>query len=81
MVLEKKISPVGGADADRQHAVSMLMPGIDEIVNEARWDKRQLDCLVVGQGPGSFTGIRTAVVTARTLAQGLAVAAYRRQPA
>ncbi|HEY9786224.1 MAG TPA: tRNA (adenosine(37)-N6)-threonylcarbamoyltransferase complex dimerization subunit type 1 TsaB [Candidatus Obscuribacterales bacterium] len=55
----------------RQESAAMLLPSIDSILKKSGWSKHELDCLVVGQGPGSFTGIRTAVVTARTLAQAL----------
>jgi tRNA threonylcarbamoyl adenosine modification protein YeaZ len=68
VVLERETA--AGATA-RQEAVTALLPGIDAALKEAGWDKHSLSCLVVGQGPGSFTGIRTAIVTARTLAQAL----------
>lgn len=56
---------------ERQESVTLLLPAIDEMLQEAGWKKSDLDLLVVGIGPGSFTGIRIAVVTARTLAQAL----------
>ena len=68
VVIDREIPP---AAANRQEAVTMLLPSIDTAFKEAGWDKQSLMCLVVGQGPGSFTGIRTAVVTAKTLAQAL----------
>jgi len=68
LVIGREIPP---AAANRQEAVTMLLPSIDTALKEAGWDKHSLSCLVVGQGPGSFTGIRTAVVTAKTLAQAL----------
>lgn len=55
----------------RQEAVARLMPAVVEIISDVHWHKDDLDCIVVGEGPGSFTGIRTAIVTARTLAQSL----------
>jgi tRNA threonylcarbamoyl adenosine modification protein YeaZ len=57
--------------ANRQDIATMLLPVIDEIVREAGWSKSQIQAIVAGQGPGSFTGVRTGVVTARTLAQAL----------
>lgn len=68
VVVDRDIQP---AAAHRQEAVTMLVPSIDRALKDAGWDKESLSCLVVGQGPGSFTGIRTAVVTAKTLAQAL----------
>jgi len=57
--------------SERQESVTLLLPSIDEMVKGAQWDKSLLDLIVVGVGPGSFTGIRIGVVTARTLAQAL----------
>lgn len=67
VVAEKEVPPV----ENRQQAVSQLMPTIDSAVKEMGWQPQSLDLLVVGTGPGSFTGIRTCVVTGRTLAQAL----------
>lgn len=63
--------PARAGDPPRQEAVARLLPSIDSIMRQAGWPKDSLDLLVVGEGPGSFTGIRTGVVTARTLAQAL----------
>jgi len=62
---------IEGSGENRQEAATRLVPALDQALKAAGWDKRELSCLVVGQGPGSFTGIRSAVVTARTLAQTL----------
>lgn len=56
---------------DRQYAASRLIPTFDELLAEANWRKSDLNLIVVGVGPGSFTGVRAAVVTARTIAQAL----------
>ncbi|HEY9713672.1 MAG TPA: tRNA (adenosine(37)-N6)-threonylcarbamoyltransferase complex dimerization subunit type 1 TsaB [Chroococcales cyanobacterium] len=73
LVLERKIAFPQENGQPRQETVSALMPAIDAIVEDAGWTKPEIDCLVVGESPGSFTGIRTTVVTARTLAQALKV--------
>jgi tRNA threonylcarbamoyl adenosine modification protein YeaZ len=56
---------------DRQYAAALLIPAIEGVFKEASWQKSDLEGIVVGVGPGSFTGVRTAVVTARTMAQAL----------
>ena len=58
-------------DHNRQETVTKLIPEIDRILCEANWPKNSLTHLIVGIGPGSFTGVRIGVVTARTLAQAL----------
>jgi tRNA threonylcarbamoyl adenosine modification protein YeaZ len=55
----------------RQETMTTLMPMIDAAMSEVGWSRQCLDCLAVGIGPGGFTGIRTGVVTARTIAQAL----------
>jgi len=57
----------------RQAIASSLLPSIDQALNEAGWQKGAIDALVVGIGPGSFTGIRSGIVTARTIGQALAL--------
>lgn len=42
------------------------MPMIESALNEAGWEREQIDTLALGLGPGSYTGIRVAI----SLAQG-----------
>ncbi len=56
---------------NRQEVASLLIPEIDRAFGEAGWSKHELSLIVVGTGPGSFTGIRVGVITARSLAQAL----------
>lgn len=55
--------------ASRQESVSLLIPTIDQLLSCAGIKKSDLQVLCVGIGPGGFTGVRVAVVTARTLSQ------------
>ncbi len=55
----------------RQTIASSLLPAIDDCLKAAGWQKKMIDALVVGIGPGSFTGIRSGIVTARTIGQAL----------
>lgn len=56
---------------DRQYAAAILIPTIQDLLTRVGWSKADLETLVVGIGPGGFTGVRIAVVCARTIAQAL----------
>jgi tRNA threonylcarbamoyladenosine biosynthesis protein TsaB len=49
----------------------LVLGAADELLAAAGLDRRELDGVVVGTGPGSFTGIRIGLATARGLALGL----------
>jgi tRNA threonylcarbamoyladenosine biosynthesis protein TsaB len=51
----------------RTHA-EVLAPGIQQLLATAEVTAGDLDALVVGVGPGPFTGLRSGIATARTLA-------------
>lgn len=50
-----------------------LMPAIEHIMKISSLTPKDLDRIVVAQGPGSYTGIRIAVTTAKTLADTLKI--------
>ncbi|WP_137596951.1 tRNA (adenosine(37)-N6)-threonylcarbamoyltransferase complex dimerization subunit type 1 TsaB [Paucilactobacillus kaifaensis] len=56
----------------KNHSV-YLMPVIEKLMAGASWQPEQLDRIVVAKGPGSYTGIRIAVTTAKTLAATLKI--------
>jgi len=57
----------------RRLANTVLLAEIDNALKEVGVKKEQIEALVVGCGPGSFTGVRIGVATAKGLAQGLGV--------
>jgi len=64
---------VSAKPGSRQYAASELIPTVDRLLKDCGWSKESINAIAVGTGPGSFTGIRVAVVTARTLAQALEI--------
>ncbi len=55
----------------RQFAASSIIPTLASLLEQTGWQKDDIEVIVVGTGPGTFTGTRIAVVTARTLSQSL----------
>jgi len=50
---------------------SGLLPRIEEVLEDAGVDRSELTGLVIGEGPGSFTGVRVAAATAKGLSRAL----------
>ena len=65
-VLEARDDPPRG---ERPRHVSRLLPLCAEVLDRAGIDYQDLERLAVGVGPGTFTGLRIGVATARALAQ------------
>ena len=55
----------GGAQAS-----ATLIPAIMGLLDEAQLPLKELDAIAFGQGPGAFTGLRTACAVAQGLALG-----------
>lgn len=69
-VYEKRIAPQGD---NRQDIAATILPELGRALADTGWSKGDIELVVVGTGPGSFTGIRVAALTARTLGQALAL--------
>lgn len=61
---------------DKRDHSSQLMPGIQHLFEEAKIEKNDIDGIVVAKGPGSYTGVRIGVTTAKTLAYALNTKLY-----
>ena len=59
----------------RRHAVRLL-PAVDEVMSTAQVRKRDLTGVVVGTGPGSFTGVRVAATSGKGMAHALQFPLY-----
>lgn len=58
--------------AAQRHGEELLVR-IDRLLSEAGMDLPELGAIVVGTGPGAFTGLRVGLATAKGLAHGLAI--------
>jgi tRNA threonylcarbamoyladenosine biosynthesis protein TsaB len=63
-----ELTPSPGRLARAPAHASELMPAIAEVMERAGVGWRDLDAIVVGVGPGTFTGLRIGIATARALA-------------
>ena len=58
-------------NAEKQQHAAMLLQLVDELRAESGFELKDLDAVIYGQGPGSFTGVRVAVSAVQGLALGL----------
>ncbi|MFD2305899.1 tRNA (adenosine(37)-N6)-threonylcarbamoyltransferase complex dimerization subunit type 1 TsaB [Enterococcus termitis] len=67
---DKKILGQYTLTMKRNHSLT-LMPAITQLVKAVDLTPKELDRIVIAQGPGSYTGLRIGVTTAKTLAYTL----------
>lgn len=58
--------------AERNHSIGLL-PHIQDLLASLQLKPKDLQCVAVGQGPGSYTGVRIAVSVAKTFAWSLSL--------
>lgn len=59
-------------EAGRSH-LELLLPEIHRLLKAASMELADIDGICVGVGPGTFSGLRVGVATARALSQGLKI--------
>ena len=56
------------ATADTRSHAEVLAPGVKSLFTDPVTEGPELDAIIVGTGPGPFTGLRSGITVARTLA-------------
>ena len=59
-----------------QRQSELMVTEVDNIIKRNNIDKKELDAVVVGIGPGSYTGVRIGVTIAKTIAYALKIKVY-----
>lgn len=70
-IIDSSGKTVSRVTTDSMSHLRELVPMIKELVDELGISLNELDAIAVSVGPGSFTGIRIGLATAKTLAQTL----------
>jgi len=67
LLADDKVVAAQSLPRERRTA-EVLVPTIDTLLTQVDWKPAELQLVTVTSGPGSFTGLRIAVTTAKTLA-------------
>lgn len=62
--------------SSKQDHSTRLMPAIVDMLDKTSMSPNELDAIVVAHGPGSYTGTRIGVTTAKSMAWGLDIPIY-----
>ncbi len=71
---ERRVEFLAGHELPAHRASNVgLLPAIDDLMRDAGLSRAQIACVACGRGPGSFTGVRICMATAKGLAMALEV--------
>lgn len=60
----------------RQRQSELMIPELDKIIKNNNIDPKNIDEIIVTQGPGSYTGVRIALTIAKIYAMSLNIPCY-----
>ena len=70
----RSVEPAAAVAVEARRASNtQLLPRIDALLHDAGISREEIACVAVGRGPGSFTGVRIAMATAKGIASALGV--------
>ena len=73
----KTVTPIATRELPAHRASNTkLLPTIDALMAEAGLARERIACVACGRGPGSFTGVRICMATAKGVAMALEVGLY-----
>lgn len=67
LALGAELGEVRRLDESRRHARD-LAPAVKQLCESRGWKPRELDGVIVSLGPGSYTGLRVGIISAKALA-------------
>lgn len=71
-IIDGKITYLAGTEVKAHRASNqMLLPEIEKLLEKTKVKREQISSVCVGRGPGSFTGVRIALATAKGIATAL----------
>lgn len=65
---EYGVSPVREMQLQAKRTAQILAPSLEALLAEVAWPPSSVELVAVASGPGSFTGLRIGVTTAKTFA-------------
>ena len=66
-----KATPLRELRLDGGRTAQVLAPALQSLLSDIGWPARSIELVAVAVGPGSFTGLRIGVTTAKTLAYAI----------
>jgi len=68
---DKRITVIGTAELAAKTYAALLVPRLQELLETQHVGLRQIEAIVIVNGPGSFTGVRVGLSAAKGLAEAL----------